>query len=51
LHSASYLIAGFRVHTPTITIRLLGESMRSQAVSTRDMRSTFSLKKSPSFRN
>ena len=30
---------GLSVHTPTIIIRLLGESMRSQAVSTLVMRS------------
>jgi hypothetical protein len=30
---------GWSVHTPTIIIRLLGESMRSQAVSTLVMRS------------
>ena len=33
--------------TPTIIIRLASVSMRSQAVSTRDMRSTFALKKTP----
>src|ERR1700760_1851790 len=40
---------GSTSQTPTIIIRLASVSMRSQAVSTRDIRSTFSLKKSPVF--
>jgi len=35
--------------TPTIIIRLASVSIRSQAVSTRDMRSAFALKSSPVF--
>ena len=38
-HRASKLMPGCSVHTPTIIIRLLGESIRSQAVSTLLMRS------------
>jgi hypothetical protein len=38
-HRSAYLMPGLSVQTPTIIIRLLGESMRSQAVSTLVMRS------------
>src|SRR4051812_24963008 len=37
-HSASYVMPGRSSQTPTIIIRLTSLSMRSQAVSTRDMR-------------